>query len=390
MTAKSKALSKNEFKISSISAFILALRLFGLFMILPIFSIYALEIPGANMQKIGITLGFYGLSAMIVQPIFGYFSDRLGRIKIIALGLMIFIAGSLVAALAHNMHDLMIGRLLQGAGSIGSVAFAVITDHTRTEVRSKAMAMTGVILTLAFILAIISGPAFAHAIQLPGLFILTAFLGFLGLMFTGFLPRTKTQAEKIGMKLNQLKKIMLDKNIMILNLSTFILHAILIASFVILPTVLMKTFNISLSQSWWMYLSSLLISFILMLIIINLADQKKLYKNCIIISALLIVFAEALFLMELKSLGAITLGLTLFFTGFISLEALLPAWISRVANAKLRGTALGFYLSCQFLGVFVGGCFGGYFASTDTQQFFLYLLSIAVLWFIAISGLSKK
>jgi MFS family permease len=387
---KIKHFSALELKIISISSFIIALRLFGLFLVLPIFSVYALGLMYATPENVGITLGIYGLAAMIMQPVFGYLSDRHGRIKMIIVALTLFIVGSLIAAFANTIYSMGLGRLLQGAGAITSVLMALTTDHTRAEVRTKAMAIIGVMIAVTFILAIVIGPYLETRIGLNGTFGVTAVLGLIAINLTIFLPHhTPGEREHISVHFNNIKLILKNKTIGLINLSIFCLHGILIASFVALPTLLNQTLKLSTQQSWWLYLLSLGLAFVFMLLLITLAEIFKAVKKITVLSILLIMAAEAIFLTNFVNAFWVLLAFTLFFTGFISLEALLPSWLTRIVDHKLKGTALGLYISSQFFGAFVGGLFGGYFANIGDSQLFLYLLVVATLWFLMSGGLKQ-
>lgn len=385
------AFTPSERKISIIGALIIGLRLLGLFMILPIFSVYALGLMYATPQNIGITLGIYGLSAMIMQPVFGYLSDKHGRIKMIIIGLILFITGSLISAFAGSIYTMMLGRFLQGGGAISGVLLALVTDHTRPIVRSKSMAMISILITLCFIASIVLGPIIALHLGLEGLFALTAFLGLLALNLTVILPRnTPAEHEHLGIHLNKIKLVLANKTILLLYTSIFLLNVLLIASFVLLPTILLQNLHLSPNQTWWLYLISLLIAFIVMLILITLTEKFKAHKKTLLLSILLIIFAEAIFFSNFINIMYVLISLILFFTGFITLEALLPSWISRIADPGLEGTALGFFASAEFFGAFIGGLLGAYFSNAINNDLFLYLLGISVFWFLAVSTDLKK
>ena len=382
---KALKLSRAEAKVSLTSAFIVALRLFGLFMILPVFSIYALQLSGANPMNIGLTLGLYGLAAMLFQPIFGYLSDHHGRLQLIAFGLVLFVVGSLTSTFATSIYTMMGGRLLQGAGAIGSVMMALVADHTRPNVRSKAMALIGMFITFGFILAMIVSPILTHHLGLKGLFAVSSVLGLLALACVIFLPRTSRHQPKIGssaIHVQPVRKLMLDPNTRILNVSVLFLHGFLIANFTVLPNLLTQNLHISLSASWWLYLLTLIPAFILMLVCIIIAEKYQLLKHMVIFCILLLTIAEIIFYTQLHYFPYAVAALVLFFTAFITLEALLPSWLTRLVAKEARGTALGIYATCQFLGAFLGGCLGGYVARSLPQEVFLYLTALGALWFI--------
>jgi MFS family permease len=384
---KGTSFTVSERKITGIAAFIIALRLLGLFMVLPVFSIYALGLMYANPVNVGITLGMYGLAAMVMQLVFGYLSDRYGRIKMIITGLILFIAGSLIGAFAVNIYTMMLARFLQGSGALGSVILALISDHTRPLVRSQALAAVSVVLALGFMMALILGPILALHFGLAGLFSLTAFLGLIALNLTIFLPRnTPTEHEHLNIHLNKIKPILANKTILLLNISIFLLNALLIATFVVLPSLLLRNLYLSPHQTWWLYLVSLAIAFVLMLILLRLTEKFTAFKTTIIFMILTLMLSELIFFIHFDHLTYVLIALTLFFTGYLTLEALLPSWLSRIVEPGLKGTALGLFSSSQFFGAFVGGLVGAYFSTDLHTDMFLYLLAICVFWFLAVSA----
>ena len=382
---KTLKFSPEETKISLVSAFIIALRLFGLFMLLPVFSIYALQLQDATPMNIGITLGLYGLAAMLMQPVFGYISDQHGRLKMIALGLILFISGSLVATFATEIYTMMLGRLLQGMGAIGSVLMALVADHTRPTTRSKAMALIGTFITLGFIIAMVLSPILTQHFGLSGLFALSSLLGCIALALVLLLPQSNIKTRKLAKSTvpsAYFKKLLQNTNTRLINLSVLLLHGVLIANFVVLPNLIRQNLQVSLSASWWVYLLALLPAFILMFCLIIIAEKFQRIKSIVVLCILTISLAELLFFTELTHLAYLITALILFFTAFITLEALLPSWLTRIVSPNVKGTALGIYASCQFLGAFLGGCLGGYLASPLPKQVFLYLTALTALWFI--------
>lgn len=378
--------NKDERKTTAAAAFIIALRLFGLFMILPIFSIYALGLMYATPFNIGITLGIYGLAAMIMQPVFGYLSDKHGRLKMIIVGLVLFISGSLVAAFAGNIYTMMLGRFLQGSGALSGMLLALISDHTRAEVRSKAMAIISITIACGFLVALVLGPILAMDFGLEGLFALTAFLGLIALNLAVILPRnTPAEREHLGIHIDKIKLVLKNKTILLLNVSVFLLNTLLIANFVILPSLLLKKLYLSPHQTWWLYLVSMGIALILMFVFLMITERFFLFKKMVILTILLMMFGELAFFTHFDSVSHVIIGLTLFFTGFLTLETLLPSWLSRIVTQDLKGTALGIFASAQFCGAFAGGLFGAYFGNAGGRDLFLYLLSVCVIWFIAVT-----
>lgn len=380
------AFNSLERKTSIAGSLIIGLRLLGLFLVLPIFSIYALGLMYATPQNVGITLGLYGLAAMIMQPVFGYLSDKHGRIKMIIIGLIFFITGSLISAFAGNIYTMMLGRFLQGAGAISGVTLALIADHTRPEVRSEAMALVSTVIVICFMLSIVLGPVLAFHIALSGLFVLTAFLGLLAINLVIFFPKhSLNEREHLNIHINKIKRVLANKTVLFLYLSIFMLNALLIATFVILPNIFLRVLNLSPNQSWWLYLMSLIIAFIAMLVVIRITEKFKAFKRAVLLGVFLIMMSELLFFAKFINMTDIIIPLALFFTGFIILETLLPSWLTRIIDPELKGAALGFYASAEFFGAFIGGLAGAFLTNTNSNDTFLYLLAASVLWFLALS-----
>ncbi len=378
--------SKQERRITTLSALIFALRLFGLFMILPVFTLYAKPLANATPENINFTLGLYGLAAFIFQPLFGALSDRFGRKPMVAIGLSIFVIGCLIATLAHNIYLMMLGRLLQGGGSIGSVLMALVADYTRESLRTRAMALIGITLTLSFVASIVLSPILVSIIQLNGLFAITTFLGVIGLILTVFLPSeppTGTDHIPISAALNLFLK---NQDILILNISVLLLHAILIAIFTTLPILLGKELDLTVNGLWTTYLPTLLIAFVGMIVLIMIAERYQKMKQITTLSIALIVISSICFWFG-NSYLLFFIGISVFFTGFITLEALLPSWLTRVVPQSRKGVGMGAYSMMQFLGAFLGGCLGA--TVVDSNNIFLYCIATSGLWFILAMKLKR-
>lgn len=381
-------LTSQEIRATFSLAAILSIRLLGLFMILPIFTLYANKFTGSTPALMGVALGIYGLTQASLQIPFGTLSDKWGRKPIIAIGLIIFIIGSIIAALSHHIYAIILGRALQGAGAIGSTLIALIADFTRIEHRTKAMAIMGITIGLSFMLAMVLGPFLNHWIHLSGIFWVTTGLGLLALLilFTVVPAAPKPVVHPEAEPLAKLfLKVLREKNLIIYNLSIACLHIILTATFIGIPLVLTQQLRIPQTQQSSFYLTIVVISFFAMLPIIIYMEKQQKTRFIFILSIIGLGLAQILFWKFSHSLFILLFGLLLLFTAFNVLEATLPSQVSKLAQLHNRGTAMGIYSTCQFLGIFIGGSLGG----LALQHFglagvFIFALIIAILWGILI------
>ena len=369
--------------VSSLSA-IMSLRLIGLFMVLPVFAPYAHNLQFATPMLAGLAMGIYGLTQCLLQIPFGMLSDRIGRKPVIAGGLLIFMLGSILAACAHSIYFMILGRALQGAGAVGSAIIAAIADLTRVEQRTKAMAINGIMIGLAFMLAMVLGPALAAIFHISGIFWLAAAFSLAGIicLFTLVPTPAKTtwhaDAEAAPQQfLTLLKEPALNR----LYAGVFLLHAMFTASFCAIPVALQNHLHLADNKQWQIYVPALALALIATLFLIRLSEQKRLVKRLFIVSIILLAVAEFVLLLGLDSKALSILGLFGFFTGFSLLEAFLPSAVSRAAPATRKGTALGIYSCAQFLGIFVGGLLGGIsFSALGIADVYIFCAALALLW----------
>ncbi|MCV6625192.1 MAG: MFS transporter [Cellvibrionaceae bacterium] len=335
-----------------------AFRMLGLFMVLPVLTLYGDSYPGSNAFLLGLALGVYGLTQALLQIPFGSLSDRLGRKPLIAFGLLLFAAGSVLAASAESVYGLIAGRALQGAGAIAGTIMALVGDLTAERNRSKAMASIGVAIGVAFALAIVLGPAIARSQGLSGIFWATAGLALVGLviLFT-LVPNAPLRPPAAKLPLGQVLK---DPQLQRLNIAVLVLHFALMASFVVVPGLLLGELEIDREQHWLVYLPVMLLSFIVMLPFIIWAEKKRRHKPLLLIACALLLLAEGLFALSgFWGLGLLA-GLLIFFIGFNMLEASLPSLLTRMAPMAAKGAASGVFSTYQFFGTFAGGACGGY------------------------------
>ena len=342
---------------------IFSLRMLGLFMILPVFSVYGTQYQGFSPMTVGLAIGIYGLTQALFQIPFGLLSDRFGRKKVIVFGLLIFAFGSMVSALSLTMTGVIIGRALQGLGAISAVTLALTADLTREEQRTKAMAIIGVSIGMAFALAMILGPAITSVAGMPGLFWATGALALGGIaVLLWYVPNpTGLQFHRdTEPVLSQFSRILKDRQLLRLDIGILILHMIMTATFVALPQVLRDLGNIEATEHTRVYLLALPVSVLLMSPFVMYADRRNRVKHVFIAAIGLLALSQIAMATYDQALWMVVLSLTLYFTAFNILEASLPSLITRLAPPELKGTALGAYATAQNFGAFLGGVSGGW------------------------------
>lgn len=368
----------------SLSA-IMGLRMMGLFMVLPVFTLYSSQLRNATPILIGIAMGIYGLSQALLQIPFGHLSDRLGRKPIILLGLIIFSIGSLIAAFSDSIYFMIIGRFLQGGGAIGSALLAMMADLTRPEQRSKSMAIAGMTIGFSFCVAILLGPLLTRWLPINYLFHLAAVCGCGGILIlytTVPTPLTAYHDVQRESNLRLFLTLLKTPALNYLNLGIFLLHVIFTASFVIIPIAFYYLTGLSAQKQWHLYLPALLAAFVVSFIAINHAEKTQRLKFYFLMSIVFLVLGECLLWLAAGNITLACFGLGLFFTGFSLLEAFLPALISNAAPAAHKGSALGIYSCSQFLGIFVGGVLGGWlYGHFSFAGVYLMCVMLALCWF---------
>jgi MFS family permease len=339
------------------------MRLLGLFVIYPSFAAYARHLRGAPPETIGLALGAYSLTQGLLQIPFGLLSDRIGRKILIVAGLGVFGAGSAVAALATSIGGMILGRVLQGTGAVGSVVLALVADLTREEARTKAMAIVGITIGLSFVVAIGIGPLVAYVIGVPGIFWLTAIMALVGIAITyGLVPTPShivrhRDAEAVPALL---ARVLRDHELLRLDFAIFALHAILTASFLAVPPLLFSSLHLAAGRDWLVYLPVLAASVGLMVPAIVLAERSQRMKEVCIAAITTLAASLLALVLAGKVTGVAVAALVGFFTAFNVMEAILPSLVTKIAPAGSKGTATGVYSSSQFLGIFVGGAAGGW------------------------------
>ncbi len=378
-------MSPSELRATVALASIMSMRMLGLFMIYPVFALYAQDLPDVTPTLVGVAIGIYGLTQAALQIPFGMLSDRFGRKPIIYIGLLIFAFGSVIAALSTSMTGIIIGRVLQGGGAIASTVLALTADLTRYEHRTKAMAIIGISIGMSFFLALVVGPILNRWIGVHGIFWLTAVFALGGIAILYFAvppPQNKPVNRETEPLLTRLKRVLQDSQLLRLDIGILLLHWLLTSLFVVLPIALINT-KFEADHHWQVYMYVLLASVIAIVPFIIIAGKYRRFK---------LVFVGAIGVLGLSQLGlsylhenftGIVLMLFLFFTAVNLLEANLPSLISKIAPSESKGTAMGVYSSSQFFGAFLGGVSGGWLHQHyGIGAVFGFCATLTVIWFI--------
>jgi len=368
-------------------AAIFSFRMLGLFMILPVFALYASERFGTVAPVlIGLAIGAYGLSQAVLQVPFGMLSDRFGCKPVIAVGLVIFALGSVVAATADSMTGIIIGRMVQGSGAIAAAVMALAADLTREEHRTKAMAVIGLSIGLSFAVSLALGPILNHWIGVPGIFWLTAVLALLGIALLYLVvpdPVRHRTHRDTGAVPGYFSQVLRDPQLLRIDGGIFALHCILTASFVALPFALRDFAGVETAHHGYVYLPVLLVALVVMVPLVVVAEKRRRLKEVFLSAIAGVALAELGLAFFHVSLVAIVALLLLFFCAFNVLEALLPSLIAKFAPADKKGTAMGVYSTSQFLGAFCGGVVGGYlYGHAGIAGVFGFCALMAALWWL--------
>jgi MFS family permease len=352
-----------ERRASGSLAAIFAARMLGLFLVLPVFALEAANYPGGNdPARIGLAMGIYGLTQALLQIPFGLASDRLGRKRVIIFGLLVFAAGSAVAATAASLTWLTIGRSLQGAGAVSAAITALLADQTRDEVRTKAMAMVGASIGLMFALSLVVAPQLAARIGLDGLFWVTGGLALVCIAVVVWWTPAEPLQHK-NMPRGKLSEVLGHAGLFRLNVGVFVLHAVQLAMWMAVPGLLVQA-GLPKAQHWYVYLPTVLGSFVVMGLTLFPLERRG-YLRAVFLAAVATVAVVQIGLLLAAgqpTLGVLAALLFLFFCGFNVLEASQPSMVSRMAPPHARGAALGVYNTLQSLGLFAGGAVGGWIA----------------------------
>jgi MFS family permease len=357
----------------------------GMFLILPIFAIYAEGLPGSpSAFQVGLALGAYGLTQALFQLPFGMLSDRYGRKNIIYIGLLLFALGSFVSGYSDDINIIILGRAIQGAGAISAAITALVADLTRDEHRTKAMAMIGATIGITFALSLMGAPVLNRLIGVPGIFMLTGFLSLSAILVVRFVvptPLNINTSKTLKEPAPSFKSILKNKELSRLNFGIFALHAAQMAMFIVVPIALATSGGMDVNQHWKVYLPVLLSSFVFMVPIIILSEKFNKAKLVFISSIFLMLIAQLMFGILINVFWGLVASLIVYFVAFNVLEASLPSLISKIAPPSAKGTAIGVYNTFQSLGVFFGGLLGGFLADFGGSfSVFSFCAILMTLW----------
>ncbi len=372
---------------------VFAFRMLGLFMVLPVLVTYGQDLAGATPFLLGLAIGAYGLTQAVLQIPFGMLSDRFGRFPIIYLGLLIFAIGSIVAGMSDSVWGMIAGRTLQGAGAISAAVMALLSDLTREQHRTKAMAVIGLSIGLSFAVAMVVGPLITRGFGLSGLFWFTAAMALFGILIVALAvpkPVQQMRHRESGVATAALAATLRNGALLRLDFGIFALHALLMASFIALPLALVEQGGLPKEEHWWVYLISLFVGFFAMLPFIIYSEKKRQMKR-VFVGAISVLMVTELYLWWFAdSLTLLIIGTIVFFTAFNFLEASLPSLISKVAPAGAKGTAMGVYSTSQFLGAALGGMLGGWlFGLGGASLVFAGCAALAALWLIFAANMQE-
>lgn len=389
----SDAMNAQEKRAASGLSLVFAFRMLGMFMVLPVLATYGQDLAGATPFLLGLAIGAYGLTQAVLQIPFGMLSDRFGRLPVIYIGLLIFAAGSVVAGMSDSVWGVISGRVLQGAGAISAAVMALLSDLTREQHRTKAMAMIGISIGISFAVAMVVGPLVTRGFGLSGLFWFTAAMALVGMVIIAITvpkPAQQVVTRESGVAKTALAATLRNPDLLRLDLGIFVLHALLMASFVALPLALVEQGGLPKEEHWWVYLIALFVGFFAMLPFIIYSEKKRQMKR-VFVGAVGVLMGTELFLwLFADSLTLLIIGTLAFFTAFNFLEASLPSLISKVSPAGAKGTAMGVYSTSQFLGAALGGMLGGWlFTVGGASLVFAGCAALAALWLIFAANMQE-
>ena len=371
---------------------VFSLRMLGMFMVLPVLTTYGMALQGASEALIGLAIGIYGLAQAVFQIPFGLLSDRVGRKPLIVGGLAIFVAGSVLAALSSSIWGVILGRALQGSGAIAAAVMALLSDLTREQNRTKAMAFIGVSFGVTFAIAMVLGPIITHALGLHALFWMIAILASLGIVLTVWVvPNSANHVlnRDSGMVRGCFRYVLANPKLLKLNFGIMCLHILLMSTFVALPGQL-EAAGFAAAQHWKIYLCTMLISFVSVVPFIIYAEVKRRMKRVFLLCVALLLIAEIVLWGAGPHFWELVAGVQIFFLAFNLMEALLPSLISKEAPAGYKGTAMGIYSTSQFIGVAIGGSLGGWVDGLfDSQTVFLLGALLATVWLLVSSTMKE-
>lgn len=377
----------HEWRASTTLSGVYALRMLGMFLVLPVLAVYAASLPGAEGNKtlVGLAMGIYGLTQALLQLPLGIASDKFGRKKTIYVGLIVFAAGSFLAAAADTLPLLVAARAIQGAGAVSAAVTALLADLTRDGVRTRAMAMIGLSIGLTFSVSLVVAPVIADAVGVRGLFLLTGILTVASIGVVAFMtpaPEVSKLHEDTQAQPSRIGEVLKNRRLLTLDFGIFALHAAQMALFTALPFA-MTQLGLEKIQHWKVYLPSTITGLVVMVPLIIVGETRNKLKQVFILGIACIAAAQLGLLSGMRSVGLITAYLVVYFIGFNVLEASLPSMVSKIAPSDLKGTAMGVYNTMQSLGLFAGGAAGGLlFQKYGFAGVFAFCSVLMLLWLV--------
>lgn len=374
-------------------AAVFAVRMLGLFMILPVLPLFAKDLEHATPFLIGLTIGIYGLTQALLQIPLGLLSDRIGRKPVILGGLIVFTLGSILAALTNNIYLIILARAIQGSGAIAATTMALAADLSREDHRAKVMAFIGMSIGLAFALAMIIGPIISQWNGLSGIFWVTAILAVIGILLISFVVPTPKQTRiyrDAGIISFYIKPVIQQTTLLRMNISVFLLHMMMTANFTVLPLLFRDYLKIESVDHWKIYLPVLFISLLFSFPMIIIAEKFRKIKWVFILAVTLLLISQTLLGMIQFTFYPLMFAFLLFFIGFNFLEAVQPSLVAKYSDVSTKGTAMGVYSSSQFFGIFAGGTLGGLvMMQWGASGVFLFGAVLAVLYLIIAASLPR-